>query len=99
MWDEREKLANLLPRLQGSAGEFVFDQLSQRVRDDYFHLTKELKARFRVVETCKTFRSSFSLRDQNQGETPEKYAAELKRLYDKGWEATSILMLKQRIKE
>ena len=82
-WGEDEMLDELLPRLQGPAGEFVFGQLSKRVRGSFKLLTKELKNRFRKVETAKTYKAKFSSRDQKPGEGVEEYAAELKRLYDK----------------
>jgi len=82
-WDEDKKLDELLPRLQGSAGDFVFGQLSERVRTNFRSLTRELRNRFRRVETSKSFSAQFSHRDQHNGETVEEYAAELKRLYDK----------------
>ena len=82
-WDEEKKLDELLPRLQGSAGEFVFGQLSERVRNNFGSLTRELRNRFRRVETSKSFSAQFSHREQHNGESVEEYAAELKRLYDK----------------
>lgn len=82
-WTEHEKLRELLPRLQGKAGEFVYGQLSRNVRGDFRQLVKELKHRFRKVETARTFGAQFSSRSQNQGESVEDYAAELKCLYDK----------------
>ncbi|MEW8548674.1 MAG: hypothetical protein AB2693_34670, partial [Candidatus Thiodiazotropha sp.] len=82
-WSEEERLDQMLPKLQGVAGEFVFGQLSRNIRSDYKALCKELKNRFRVVETSKTFGVQFSRRNQKNGETVEEYAAELKKLYDK----------------
>ena len=82
-WDQEKRLDELLPKLQGQAGEFVFGQLSKQTRRDYVSLTKELKTRFRIIETPKRFGSLFSKRNQNNGESVEEYAAELKRLYDK----------------
>lgn len=82
-WSEEERLDQMLPKLQGVAGEFVFGQLSRNIRSDYKALCKELKNRFRVVETSKTFGVQFSHRNQKNGETVEEYAAELKKLYDK----------------
>lgn len=82
-WDDHHKLDELLPKLQGPAGEFVYSQLSHRVRTNYPTLIQELNSRFRVVETRKTFGAKFSNRVQKNGETVEEYAADLKRLYDK----------------
>ena len=82
-WTDEDKLDELLPRLQGGAGEFVFSQLPKRTRTNYRKLVKELSSRYRVVETKKTFAAQFSRRNQKPGETAEEYAAELKRLYDK----------------
>ena len=82
-WSTRTKLDELLPRLQGQAGEFVYGQLPRETRTNFRALVKELKNRFRKVETTKSYRARFSNRDQKQGESVEEYAAELKRLYDK----------------
>ena len=82
-WTETERLRELLPRLQGQAGEFVYAQLNHKVRTNFRSLIKELKNRFRKVETSRTFGARFSNRNQNPGESVEEYAAELKRLYDK----------------
>ena len=54
-WSDDEKLDEILPRLQGAAGDFVYGQLSQSTRSNYLTLCTELKSRFRVVETRKTF--------------------------------------------
>ena len=82
-WSNDEKLDELLPRLQGVAGDFVYGQLSQRTRSNYTELCVELRSRFRVIETTKTFGMQFSNRNQDNGETVEEYAAELKKLYDR----------------
>ena len=84
-WSHDQRLDELLPRLQGQAGEFVFDQLTRRTRESYKLLIGELKARFRVIETPKSFGSRFSRREQKSGESPEDYAADLKKLYDKAY--------------
>jgi hypothetical protein len=84
-WDTQTKLQELLPRLQGVAGEFVYGQLSFEKRTNYRKLIAELDSRFRIVETTKTYQAQFSNRVQKAGESPETYAAELKRLYDKAY--------------
>lgn len=84
-WDDGAKLDNLLPRLQGRAGDFVFNQLPHETLSSYPELVKELNSRFRVVETQKTFAAKFSQRTQKHDETVEEYAADLKRLYFKAY--------------
>ncbi|MCG7879269.1 MAG: retrotransposon gag domain-containing protein, partial [Candidatus Thiodiazotropha endolucinida] len=84
-WSNETKLDNLLPKLQGKAGEFVFTQLPSHTLSHYEDLIKELNSRFRVVETKKTFAAKFSQRTQKPGETAEEFAAELKRLYAKAY--------------
>ena len=74
-----------MPRLQGEAGDFTFDQLPIRTTRNYCKLIKELENRFGVIETARTYRIQFSRRRQLNGETPEKFAAELKCLYDKAY--------------
>lgn len=84
-WDNEAKLDNILPRLQGKAGDFVFNQLSQEVISCYPKLVKELNSRFHTIETEKTYAAKFSQRVQKHDETAEDYAAELKRLYSKAY--------------
>ena len=57
-WTEGQRLAELLPRLQGVAGEFVYGQLSHTTRTNYRLLVTELQNRFRIVETKKDLQHS-----------------------------------------
>ena len=86
-WSEGRKLDNLLPKLQGKAGDFVFSQLSKDTLGCYGELVKELNNRFRMVETEKAFAAKFSQRVQKSDETAEEFAAELKRLYAKAYKS------------
>ena len=45
-WSETTKLRKLLPRLQGQAGEFVYEQLRGDVRSNFRKLVRELKHRY-----------------------------------------------------
>ena len=84
-WRDESKLDNLLPKLQGKAGEFVFTQLTRESLGCYRELIQELNSRFRVVETEKSFAAKFSQRAQRTDETVEEFAADLKRLYAKAY--------------
>ncbi|CAC5382708.1 unnamed protein product [Mytilus coruscus] len=84
-WSKKEKLAELLPRLQGIAGDFVYDQLSSEVTRSYRKLVKELKNRFGEIDTTKIYISKFNNRRQYNEESVQDFAAELKILYDKGY--------------
>jgi len=84
-WSENDRLDELLPRLQGAAGDFVFGQLSKNTRGSYKSLTRELKIRFRVIENPKAYGVKFSKRDQKCNESVEEYAASLKDLYNKAY--------------
>ncbi|CAC5398864.1 unnamed protein product [Mytilus coruscus] len=84
-WSKKEKLAELLPRLQGIAGDFVYDQLSSEVTRSYRKLVKELKNRFGEIDTTKIYISKFNNRRQYNEESVQDFAAELKMLYDKGY--------------
>ena len=86
-WDEDAKLDNLLPRLQGKAGDFVFSQLPQKALSNCEEFVREINSRFRVVETQKTFAAKFSQRNQRNNETVEEYEADLKRLYAKAYKS------------
>ena len=82
-WTDEERLDQLLPKLEGTAAQFVFTQLSPEVLNDYQHIVYEMNSRFRVIETARSFAAKFSQRTQKPNETVEDYAADLKRLYDK----------------
>ena len=82
-WSKRDKLNELLPRLQGIAGEFVYGQLSRKARTNIDKLVDELRFRFRRIETPRAYGAAFSNRNQKPEEQVESYASELKRLYDK----------------
>ena len=84
-WSDEDRLDELLPKLQGDAGEFAFGELPKTVRTSYQTLVAELESRFRKVETSKSFELQFSNRSQKQSESPEAYASELKRLYTKAY--------------
>ena len=84
-WNDKNKLLELLPRLQGAAGDFAYDQLSQKTLNSYERITKELQNRFGLFETTKNYKVMFTRRNQKSGESVETYAAELKRIYDKAY--------------
>ena len=84
-WSDETKLDNLLPKLQGRAGDFVYTQLPRATLACYTELVKELNSRFRVVEIQRAFAAKFSQRSQRADETIEEYAADLKRLYAKAY--------------
>ncbi len=84
-WNNDDRLNELLPKLQGIAGEFVYEQLRQEVHLDYPTLVHRLQSRFFKIETPHTLAIQFSHRDQRHNESPEDYAAELKRLYDRAY--------------
>lgn len=72
-WTDKDKLGQLLPRLprlQGLAGEFVFEELKPEILSNYRQLTEELGNRFGVIET-EHFR-------QNSGVEIKRMANQLK---------------------
>ncbi|CAG2228678.1 unnamed protein product [Mytilus edulis] len=84
-WDNRTKLGELLTRLQGEAGDFVFDQLNSKTLKNYSKLATELKNRFGVFENKRAYKVQFNRRTQKPNEDTADYAAELKRIYDKAY--------------
>jgi hypothetical protein len=86
-WGNSRKLDELLPCLQGTAGDFVYGQLPRSVRTNFPALIRELTNRFHRHETTKRFHAQFSNRSQKSNESVEEYAADLKRLYDKAHSA------------
>lgn len=94
-WDETTRLSELVQRLQGTAAEFVFDEIPSDSISNFRSLVRELSLRFQSVETNKTFRVQFSKRVQRVGESVEDYSAELKRLYDKAYPGKNPEMRRQ----
>lgn len=84
-WTRGQKLDQLLPRLLGKAGDFVFGQLSQEEIDNYEVLVEELNKRFSTIETARSYKLLFNRRDQKPGETTIQYGTELKRLSVKAY--------------
>lgn len=80
-WTDEDKLAQLLPRLRGPAGEFVYEELRPEVLSNYKRLVKKLQSRFGIIESSRTYQTKFRRRDQKNGEHAQEYAADLKRLY------------------
>ena len=74
-----------MPILQGAAGDFAFDQMSENTLNSSSKLVNELKNRFGVIGNKKTYRVQFNRRYQKTGETVEIYATELKRIYEKAY--------------
>lgn len=81
-WSGKERLSELLPRLQGAAGDFVYDQLSSTITKSYKKLTRELGNRFGEVDTTRMYISKFNNRRQMFNESIQEFVADL---YDKGF--------------
>ena len=94
-WDETTKLSELTQRMQGTAAEFVFDEIPIDILSSYSSLVDELDSRFKSVETNRTFKVQFSKRLQKYNESAEEYAAELKRIYDKAYPGRNPEMRRQ----
>ena len=75
----------VLPKLQGAAGEYVFEVLVKRIKSDYKKLVRELDACNRKVESKQNYRRQLMGISQKPGESEQQLAAELKRLYDKAY--------------
>ena len=82
-WSKERRLDELIPLIQGTAGDFVYGQLSERIRRNYDLLMQELSCRYRTVEQRRTMGAKFSHRNQKINESVRDYAADLKLLYDK----------------
>ena len=84
-WDSEKHLDMLLPKLQGTARDFVFDELNPEERANYKTLIKCLKHRFHKVKSTKTYVVMFWKRYQKASETEETYAVDLKCIYGKAY--------------
>ena len=94
-WDEPTRLSELVQKLQGTAADFVFDELPQEIVGNFQSLVHELSLRFQTVETNRTFRAQFGKRTQRIGESVEDYCADLKRIYDKAYPGRNPEMRQQ----
>ena len=94
-WDDPTRLSELVQRLQGTAADFVFDEIPKDIISSFQSLVHELGLRFQSVETTKTFRVQFGKRTQRIGESVEDYSAELKRIYDKAYPGRNPKMRRQ----
>ncbi len=83
--NDAEKLYELLPKFRDTAAEFVFGQLTPKVRRDYNLLVSELITRFQKIETPRMYRTQLENRKQRVGESIHDFACDLKRLYDKAY--------------
>lgn len=81
-WTAREKLQQLLPRIQGNAADFVFGQLKEETKASYENLVAEIESRFGTLENKRVYKTQFNNKRQGRGESLEEYAADIKRLYD-----------------
>ena len=84
-WSGPERLSVLLPKLQGAAGEYVFEVLPKRIKSDYRKLVQKLDACYCNVESKQNYRRQLTGISQKPGESEQELAAELKRLYDKAY--------------
>ncbi|MEW8546310.1 MAG: C2HC-type zinc finger protein, partial [Candidatus Thiodiazotropha sp.] len=94
-WNDVTRLSELMQRLQGTAAEFVFDEIPADILTSYDGLVSELDSRFKSVETNRTYKVQFGKRFQKYEETVEEYAAELKRIYDKAYPGRNPEMRRQ----
>ena len=83
-WNDRARLVNLVTRLKGSAYAF-YRTCSPDQRSDYEKLTLELEKRFMPVRIPVVDTSMFHERKQQDKETVDEYAQELKRLFYKAY--------------
>lgn len=81
-WTAREKLQQLLPRIQGNAADFVFGQLKEETMASYENLVAEIESRFGTLENKRVYKTQFNNKRQGRSESLEEYAADIKRLYD-----------------
>ena len=84
-WGDEKCLDILLPKLQGQAGDYVFDELSQKECSNYKVLVKFLKHRFCKIEIAKRYATIFWKTDQKASKTEEPYVTKLHCIYGKAY--------------
>ena len=85
-WTEEDCNDELIQCLEGPAADFVFDELLPDAIDDFRTLVRALEDRFqRIKPSCKVYGTRFAKRMQKVDESPEEFAADLKRLYARAY--------------
>ena len=84
-WSESEMLSMFLPKLQGTAGEYVLEVLPHTTRSDDKRLVRELDARYQKVESKHNYCRQLNGISQKYGESEQESGAKIKRLYDKAY--------------
>ena len=84
-WTTAERLSALIPLLRKEAGEFVFGLVSRRVRTNYKRLVRELRMRYRTVESKRGYKLQWAELKQTPSQSVEELAARIKVLYDKAF--------------
>ncbi len=86
-WNEQTKLFNLITRLRGSAYSF-YTSCNPQQRASYWALTAVLANRFTPVYLKSVQSSRFHDRRQQEAETVDNYAQELKKLFYQAYPST-----------
>ena len=84
-WTTAERLSALIPLLRKKAGEFVFGSVSRKVRSNYDKLVRELRMRYRTVESKRGYKLKWTELKQTPSQTVEELAAHIKFLHDKAF--------------
>ena len=79
-WDESMRLVHLITRLGGQARAF-YRSCPPEVKESYPRLVAELRKRFKPVRLPAVQTSLFHKRRQQEGETVDVYAQDLRRLF------------------
>ena len=85
LWDKTEQRFRLLACLRGEAADFVFQQLSRDIVDDFDKLIAALENRFADRKTPASFVSQLETRRLGQKETIAEYAADIRKLTTFGY--------------
>ena len=86
-WNHEKHLDMFLPKLQGPAGDYVFDELSLNKHSNYKVLTKCQQHRFHKVKMAKTYVIIFCILEKRSKvpDTEDTYVNELKCIYHKAY--------------
>ena len=95
-WDAKARLVNLTTRLQGQAYSF-YRSCSPEQRADYGCLKTELLTHFTPVRLQAVHSNLFHQRKQEESETVDHYAQELKRLFYRAYPELFKLLNRQKV--
>jgi len=84
-WTEADYLSEMKLLLIGSAGKFVFGELSSITRENYTLLVNALQEQFKEINLPEVLQQEFEEREQRPNESLREYMSSLRSLHCQAW--------------